>query len=161
MREDIQNTVNKIINSKVKSLGRASNMLWIVIEAKNMSGENIQYSFNIQCSWRVVQNKDVILATNDIYMPSQIVADSNDFDWDIFGNNKFDEKISKVNEIFFEKYIIDVKVFETGDISILIEDNSVIETFIDSSEKIEMWRFLQRKSSVPHFVVYPNKCDIE
>ena len=155
MESIIQKAINTVINGKVNKVGRASNLLWIVTEVE----QNIQYCFNIQCNWRIVQDNIAVLTANDMYLPCQIAGDN--FDCDVLGNSKFDEKVLEINKMLFDKNIIAVNAFEAGDISILLEDDIIIEIFVRDGEEGEMWRFFQHKSSNPHLVVYSNKCGLE
>jgi hypothetical protein len=49
---------------------------------------------HIQCSWRITFGNEIVVASGDIYSPnSEGGYDIEDFDWDIQGNNRFDERI--------------------------------------------------------------------
>lgn len=107
-----------------------------------------KYALHIDCPFRIICREKILLSKNDIFTPNSTlinsVEDVEDFEWDVFGDNNFDEKIEKYfleNKAYLSVREIEVSRF--GDLKIQLTDNFCIETFIDSSDDGECWRFFE------------------
>ena len=148
----VDEILQKIINEKVGALGRAGAMLWLnfgeVIDAVNYKGQSVkksEYAIHIQCSWRI-KNKQSrnIIAFYDMFEPNSSTEWSEDFDWDVQGNNLYDEKAKKWSTEH-DRYIVDYKISPNLDLIIMFSDGNILEAFIDTSSKKECWRLFERK----------------
>lgn len=80
-----------------------------------------------------------------IYM-SQIEWNES-FDWDVQGNNLFDEKVKKI----FSSVDINVdyvSVSVNNDLKVGFSNSLILETFINVSSEIECWRFFEKGNLV-------------
>ena len=144
--------LREIEQGNLVSMGRASSLGWILF-VKN----DEEYALHLQTGFRIVSDEKIIIASSDIFQPSDRIKSNDEFDyetfeWDIQGNNRYDERVKK----FFEKYSHNLKVNavsvnQVGDLSIQLSGKIRIEVFIDMSEE-ECWRFFKRLSG-RHLVI--------
>ncbi|WML52242.1 hypothetical protein RCG17_23105 [Neobacillus sp. PS3-12] len=162
MKEVIISELGKLVGLKLQDAGRASNLFWlgfgdiIQIIRKGKTQESAEYALHIQCSWRITLNNKIVVASRDFYSPSsEWDGDIEKFDWDIQGNNRFDERIKTFTK---DKERLKVKKIESDDVGglkVFLSDGYKLEAFPDSSEddeQSEHWRFFNRKDNSPHFV---------
>lgn len=148
-----------IVGASFKDIGRAGNTLWITAgnDIINNGTERRKYSIHVQCPWRITKNSKIILASGDIYIPSSNYqyTEEEGFQWDILGNNKFDEYIAS-EKIFLQDLVVkNVHVDELGGLKIIFNNQTVFESFINSSIDDEFWRFIEyNHNSSEHVVVF-------
>ncbi|MCM3728808.1 hypothetical protein M3226_24505 [Neobacillus cucumis] len=77
---------------KLRNAGRASSLFWlgfgemISVSRKGETEETAEYALHIQCSWRIIKENKILVASRDFYSPrSGWNEDNEDFDWDIQG----------------------------------------------------------------------------
>ncbi|UAT31064.1 hypothetical protein K7T73_01995 [Bacillus badius] len=170
MREEIKTELGKLVSLKLLSAGRASNLFWlgfgemITVIRKGKTEELAEYALDIQCSWRIIKENKILVASRDVYTPnSTLEANTEDFDWDIQGNNRFDERINSFLEDVQRHIIVEsIDVDNVGGLTVSLSEGFVLEVFPDSSEEdeySEFWRFFSRVDGSPHFVVAGNGID--
>lgn len=163
MREEIKSQVEKLVGLKLQLAGRASNLFWIgfgdiaQIIRRGKTEETSEYALNIQCSWRITWCNKIVVASRDFYSPNSEWEDNNeDFDWDIQGNNRFDERIKTFLEVKGSIIVEQIESDSVGGLKVILSEGYMLEVFPDSSEEnehSEHWRFFNRKDNSPHFVV--------
>ncbi|MDE5054037.1 hypothetical protein NDK25_17520, partial [Niallia taxi] len=101
MKEKIKSQLVRLVGLKFQYAGRTSNLFWlgigdlVKINRRGRIEETAEYALHIQCSWRITLGNKIIVASRDFYSPnSQWDEKNEDFDWDIKGNNRFDERIN-------------------------------------------------------------------
>lgn len=143
--------LNILINKRLQGIGRAGDMCWIsfgeLIKMKNYKGDIVEkgeYALHLQCPWRIKDfNSKIILASRDIYEPNSKISWNDNFEWDIKGNNLFDENI---NKMFLDKNSILVKkvsISLNNDLTIIFSNKLVLECFTNISSEQECWRFFK------------------
>ena len=163
MKEVIISELSKLVGLKLQDLGRASNLFWlgfgdiIQIIRRGRSQESAEYALHIQCSWRITLNNKIVVASRDFYSTgSEWDGDIEDFDWDIQGNNRFDERIKTFLKDKGRLKVEQIESDEVGGLKICLCGGYKLEAFPDSSEdddQSEHWRFFNRKDNSPHFIV--------
>lgn len=167
MREEIKSVLCKLVGLKLQYAGRASNLFWlgfgdlVLITRRKGTEELAEYALHIECSWRITKENKIIVSSRDFYYPrAHWDEDSDDFDWDVQGNNRFDEKIKFFIEDGKGNLIVEgIDSDVIGGFKVFLSDKSVLEVFPDHSrddEYSEFWRFLNMKEGSPHFVVGGN-----
>ena len=125
---------------------------------KSDLGENVvsKYAIHISGFFRITHQGKIVLSKDDMFRPnSQILKDDFDeenFEWDVEGNNKFDEQ----KAVFYDNELMvkDIIMNEIGDLKIVLSNDFCIEVFIDTSEDEECWRFFEiGNSEKPHIVI--------
>lgn len=143
---------NALVGSELSDIGRCCDLTWWIFQKGNIS-----FAIHTQCTWRVMNEEHVLLRRDDIFCPASTVDRENeDFDWEIQGNNRFDELAPilkqnlpvKVSELIVTKYY---------DIEIRMSNNCIIQIIADATVDHEQWRFFQNHSNEPH-VVCCNDC---
>ena len=154
----IENRLCCIINVQLSQVGRAGNLAWFCfgedVAVQNYKGENTiksEYSLNVQCAFRIVQDKKIILASSDMYIPNSKMQFVHEFDWDVQGANRFDElaKAWKGNTIIVDS----LKSDDFGGLKIYFSNEAVLEIFPDMSAPEECWRFFECQSAEKHVVI--------
>lgn len=88
-----------LIGKNVRKIGRAAAMCWIhfgrPVEIESRGRKRIvgEFALDLDCPWRIRNSSGGIeLGSADMFVPASGHALDEDFDWDIQGNNLFDEK---------------------------------------------------------------------
>lgn len=108
-----------------------------------------QYALHIDCSFRIKCGNSIMMSQRDMFCPnSEMIKSANfnedEFEWDIIGNNSFDEKAQKhFVDTGLDFTIKKININSCGDLKILLSNDFSIEVFVDSSEKEECWRFFE------------------
>lgn len=117
-----------------------------------------QYALHIDCSFRINCGDKIMMSQRDIFCPSsEIMAeyDEDEFEWDIVGNNRFDEEsqnhfVDTTMDFFVKK----ITISDVGDLTISLTNDFSIDIFVDSSENEECWRFFEAgNTNNSHLVV--------
>ncbi|WP_338749322.1 hypothetical protein [Bacillus sp. FJAT-52991] len=169
MREAIKSQVEKLVGLKLQYAGRASNLFWldfgdiVQILRRGKTKESAEYALHIQCSWRITRGNKIVVASRDFYSPSSKWNELNEeFDWDIQGNNRFDERIKAFTKENGQIKVIQIDSDEVGGLMVKLTEGYKLEVFPDSSEddeQSEHWRFFNRNENSPHFIVTGNGID--
>lgn len=151
----VYDVLNQLHGEPVSSIGRWANMLGIgignIIKFKNRKGDVVEdsiFALHVQSTWRIVNKtkKEIILASSDFYIPNSSITDEINFEWDIQGNNLFDEK----SQIWLRQssplYITDYRLNNWGDLQIFFSNDNQLDIFTDVSDDTEVWRFFKRQS---------------
>ena len=172
MRDAIRSQIGKLIGLNLRYAGRASNLFWlglgemISVTRRGKTEELAEYALNIQCSWRITKDNKILVGSRDFYSPRTGWNEENDdFDWDVQGNNRFDERIESFIENAKEHVTVErVEPDEVGGLKIFLSQGYLLEVFPDTSEDdeySEFWRFFNRRENSPHFVVTGNGIENE
>lgn len=135
-------------------IGKGGLTIWIGFGKKitRNKREKRMYYLVVQTPWRFLQNKKIILASGDMYIPSD---SSKPFDVGNDYNSLYDERVKDLNR----KLSCGIKVAEatcssTGDITLSLENHLLFQTFIDGSTKNEFWRFISNEQKESMHVVF-------
>ena len=146
----------------LRDIGRACDMLWLsfgktikIINRKGVAVLKGTYALHVQCPWRMVdQNSNTILFTSsDIYLPNSKLEMNSEFDWDMQGNNRFDEKVVSWKEDNKSIVVSNITVNAMGDLNIVLNNRNVVEIFVNKSVNKECWRFFESGTKKQHMVV--------
>lgn len=156
----IQNICKNIVGLKVSYFKRCSDIFCIEI------GDS--YELQIKCAWKLLGEEGTCVKRGDIYMPSEKLYsgefDYNKFDfdsfkWDIEGNNDFDDTCLILNSEIKDKTeqwkVSKIDINKYGELFILFDEDSKLETFISTSDKIENWRLIDLKTG-KNYIVFEN-----
>ncbi|MDC0706514.1 hypothetical protein [Priestia sp. AB] len=138
----------------------------ISVTRRGKTEELAEYALDIQCSWRIIKDNKILVGSRDFYSPrTGWNQENDDFDWDVQGNNRFDERIESFIENTKEHVAVErVKPDEVGGLKIFLSQGYLLEVFPDTSEDdeySEFWRFFNRRENSPHFVVTGNGIENE
>jgi hypothetical protein len=118
-----------------------------------------RYALHTECSMRLSCGCEIVLAKADIYLPCSDLENKPDFnwegfDWDVIGDNRFDELVAKyLNQEPYGFIVKKITVNKFGDLAIVFENEFVLEFFADASGEDENWRFFDTGTDDPHLVV--------
>ena len=167
MREATKSKLDKLVGLNLRYAGRASNLFWlgfgekILVTRRGKREEVAEYALHIQCSWRIAKGNKIVVGSRDFYSPRTGLENENGhFEWDVQGNNRFDERIESIIEDIDENTIVErVDSDEVGGLKIFLSQGYLLEVFPDTSEDdeySEFWRLFKRKEDSSHFVVTGN-----
>lgn len=115
-----------------------------------------KYAVHIDGFFRITHQGKIILSKDDMFRPNSQMQkddfDEDNFEWDVEGNNKFDEQ----KKFFYDVDLLvqDVIINEIGDLKIILSNDYCIEVFIDTNEDEECWRFFEvGNGENPHIVI--------
>ena len=159
---EINNYLSVLINKPLSDIGRIGNMAWFgfgetlsIIDPNGNTVKKDSISLHVQCAWRLVdkENKAIIIAYSDIYEPNSIIEWSKSFEWDIQGNNLFDEKAKEWIRLNPRVCVKEYKLSMYGDLLLILSNGNILDIFVDASAKQECWRLFEYESDKDHFVV--------
>jgi hypothetical protein len=162
MKVKIEKKLSVLLKQPLIDIGRASNLLWLSFGEKvvtiDRKGNEIlrgKYALNVQCSWRLTKERRIIVASKDIYIP-KTGLDEDAFEWEKYGENRFDEKISEFKSIMLTSNVLVSKISadEIGGLIIGLDLGIKLELFPDDSLEDEFWRFIVFGDKSEHFVVF-------
>lgn len=153
--------INAIRGESFRSIGRAVDMCWLsfgqtikVRDHKGNEKEKGAYALHLQCPWRIIDEHTgvIVMASSDIYEPNSKLEWSEEFEWDVIGNNLFDEKAEKWNSEKNITCVSAVKITNFGDIEIRFSNGFLFNSFMNISLDEEGWRFLKCDCTDSHMV---------
>ncbi len=164
MKERIEHTLKVLKGLQLKDIGRAADLEWFIFSSiHNLGSEHdrsivvAQYALHAECAWRVVGPEGILVASRDRYYPagSDPYQDMDNFNWDLPGNNRCDEKVMNFIKNTANKplIVLSIEADYLGGLSLELDDGYVIELFPDDSLEGEYWRFFRVDSEAHHFVV--------
>ena len=160
MKGLIEEKLNTLIKQPLIDIGRASNLLWlsfgkkiVTIDRKGNEVQKGKYALNVQCAWRLTQNSHIIVASKDFYIP-RTGLECDLFDWEEYGNNRFDERISDFKRIITTTNlsVSNISIDDIGGFTIEFGLGVKFELFPDDSLEDEFWRFIVNGNKSEHFV---------
>jgi hypothetical protein len=164
MKEDIERTLKILINMRLKDIGRSADLEWFVFNMydpleSNRKDEQLhsEYTLHAECAWRIVDPESVIVGSRDRYYRAGIepYSDIMEFEWDVPGSNRCDEKVSNLIKSRANKplIVLSITADHYGSLCIRFSDELTLELFPDDSLEGEYWRFFKLGSNSSHFVV--------
>lgn len=152
MEKSIKDILDMLIGQRVSAIWRTSWILRLGIgdiaedaDKEVTAMKTSAFTLEVQSAWRIVNEKKgkILLASSDVFSPRSNAENEEGFDWnlfqwDILGNNLFDEK----SKLWFEetpRHITGYKRNIWGDLWIYFSDGDCLEIFIDTSEDIKCW----------------------
>jgi len=142
------------MKSTLNALGRSANMVWLIF-----SDGKKQYSLHIQCPCRFSKAGKILLSSGDIYCPSDIVSEQEDFDWDEQGNNAFD--VIAKDFIDGTLMVENFELKDLNDLSIQFQNGVEFCLFCNNSTEEEQWRFFSKGDGMAHVVVQASGFSLE
>ena len=151
--------VEMLQGTKLNAIGRAAAMCWIhfgdLIQIESRSGVRTvgQYALDVDCPWRIRCNSKILLASTDMFEPASTHQYDETFEWDIQGNNLFDERVTMLcnNEPIIT--VQSIELSPTNDLKIIFSNNYILEVFVCGSTGVEQWRLFEHKKPKDDFVV--------
>lgn len=163
IKTQIEIALHPLINTRLSDIGRAHTLEWMIfipmstIEYEREDHSLIEYCLNIQCTWRITDQRGIVIASDDLFFPAgdNPYNDMDNFDWAVQGNSRLDAR----TDIFTTKLsnnpliVLSIKADPFGGLKILLTEGYSIELFPSNSIGHEFWRFFVHHSTDDHFVV--------
>lgn len=155
MEVQTENRIQELIGFKLTHTSRSSDMECLKFGFKtNDKNQNIgEFGLHIQTDWRIINEENILVGSNDIYEPNSENQSELDFDYE--DGNLRDEKLKNIITSYD---LIISKVFtdKIGGLNIRFNDKSelqIIPTNSSESEYNEFWRLIDnRESESKHLV---------
>jgi len=118
-----------------------------------------EFALHVSCPWRLVGPEGMVVASGDLFTPTDPTVDLADFEWDEPGANWCDVRLQSFIDATAESplTVSAVSADELGSLRLFLGDEFVLDVFPDSSHaahvESEFWRLMQPGSGAPHFVV--------
>jgi hypothetical protein len=124
----------------------------------NRKGEAIRicdFTLHVQCAWRLIEQKGIIVGQHDMYLPATNHTHSSaDFDWEEPGANRCDQRIAELFDANkCDLTVIEIEADTAGTLRLMMQGGIRLEIFPDSSAEEEHWRFFQPGTGNPHLVI--------
>ena len=169
MKDKIESHLKVLIGQPLISANRAASMqmfgfgIWV----DAVDGEPIkvgEYALHLQCAWRITSKDKIFVGQNDIFYPrGDPEFEPEDWNWDVTGANRCDEKTNVLINRHIDCPLIVEKITadEFGSLCLQFSDNFRLDIFPDNSLPEEFWRFFKHSKEENHFVVYGNGIEFE
>ena len=155
MTDQTKNKIQELIGLKLTQTSRSSNMECLKFGIKtNKKNQNIgEFGLHIQTDWRIINEDNIIVGSNDLFEPTTENQSESDFDYET--RNLRDEKLEKI--IFSDNLIVSkIRTDKFGGLNIQFKNQTelqIIPTNSIESEYNEFWRLIDnRKSESEHIV---------
>ena len=126
--------INKLIGGKITNVSRICNLVSIEVD---INGK--KKFLHIQSFFRILNAEKVIISSEDMYKKGEM-CNEDSFEWDVVGQSLFDDTLNKNRGMLFAASIRQAKIDANGDISILLDNNIVLQIFIDTTISEEKYR---------------------
>lgn len=143
--------IDILVDKKLADIGRAANMVWVCFE-----GNGELWNLHIQSSWRIFnkERQEIKLASSDIYQPNSQMKCMEKFDWEVQGENLFDEKSAIWLKENKGLCVNNIGINMWGDLRVFFSNDDVLDVFVNTSEYVECWRLFEKsRKDTRHFVV--------
>lgn len=158
---DFQTISGILKNITCSEVGKGGLTIWIGFgdKIKVKDKEKHLYYLVVQCAWRFLQNNKIILASGDMY---RCFDETKPFDIGNDFNSVYDEKVTALNmNLSRSVRVTKVNFSDTGDITLLLENDIVFQTFIENSVNDEFWRFISYEDGdSKHIVFHDIECPL-
>lgn len=151
---DFQTISGILKNITCSEVGKGGLTIWIGFgdKIKVKDKEKHLYYLVVQCAWRFLQNNKIILASGDMY---RCFDETKPFDIGNDFNSVYDEKVTALNmNLSRSVRVTKVNFSDTGDITLLLENDIVFQTFIENSVNDEFWRFISYEDGDSKHIVF-------
>ena len=137
----------ELVGKSVCKIGRAAAMCWIhfgwpmgieLLGRKRILGE---FALDLDCPWRIRNSSGGIeLGSADMLVPTSRHVLDEDFNWDVQGNNLFDEKAKLLFPEGSQITVTAVGLSGNCDLTITFSNGLCLESFVNASSQEECWR---------------------
>ena len=155
--------LSMLVNKRFNTISRANDMLCLFLGedysffSRSKRIDVAELSLHIQSQWRFRSSETILLASRDIYEPySKNVPE--DWEYDLVGrpdelSSVFDVYVKKFKNMMRNTYVVDCRLSETNDITIIFSNGVIFEQFTPATIKGEEWRLIDYINDV-HIVCY-------
>ena len=137
----------ELAGKSVCKIGRAAAMCWIhfgwpmeieLLGRKRVLGE---FALDLDCPWRIrTSSGGIELGSADMVVPTSRHVLDEDFNWDVQGNNLFDEKAKLLFPEGSQITVTAVGLSGNCDLTITFSNGLCLESFVNASSQEECWR---------------------
>ena len=126
------NDLEILRGTKLNAIGRAAAMCWmsfgdlIEIESHSELRTVGQYALDLDCPWRIRYNSKILLASSDMFEPASTCQNDETFEWDIQGNNLFDERAAMLCSREPILAVRSIELSPTYDLKITFSNNYIL-----------------------------------
>jgi len=149
----VNNHLKGIIGSQGLIFGRAAGIAWVIFK----SGD-LEYALHLQCCFRIRDDTEIIVTNLEMFHPSESALseqsyDPSTFHWDTQGANRYDEWVKSLSpDLTRALTVVDARANSCGDLTILFEQNIILEAFVDCVTD-ECWRLFEASPDSKHLVM--------
>ncbi|HEZ7986801.1 MAG TPA: hypothetical protein RWO09_07695 [Ruminococcus sp.] len=112
-----------------------------------------KYALHLQCSFRLISRiSGIIVTSSDIYLDENGKF-MQECKWDKLNANRYDIILSKWKFINKDLVVEDISINNCGDLFIVLNNEYVIEVFVNNSTDDECWRLFSNNIDEEHLVV--------
>ena len=137
----------ELVGKSVCKIGRAAAMCWIhfgrpvEIELRGRKRILGEFALDLDCPWRIRNSSGGIeLGSADMFVPTSRHVLDEDFNWDVQGNNLFDEKAKLLFPEGSQITVTAVGLSGNCDLTITFSNGLCLESFVNASSQEECWR---------------------
>lgn len=158
MNEVAEKCLGSLIGLPLSNAGRAADMMWFsfgketkVTDSRGCHKHVGEYALHVQCAWRLVGPHGIIVGSGDIHYPAENIKGGSDFNWDVPGANRCDERINKFLQSQQPSLLVETISGDfIGGFKIRFAGNFLLEVFPCNSSAVEEWRLFQPGANRPH-----------
>lgn len=154
--------IEKINLKELGMIGRFGSIYWWKFGKIDDEGKKWQYGLHLQANWRLFdsETKQIIAASQDAFTISEYRSEK----WDVSdeSGSLLDEKNIKINLQLMKEdvYVSSVEINDLLEINIIFSNGWELQTFT-CSPNLELWRFIEYETNLPHMIARDNKLNFE
>jgi hypothetical protein len=143
-----------LVGLRIWGLGRDADVLVVQFgERRDVDGAAVgAYTLRIACAWRIAGPTTLLVASGDLFTPTDENADLETFDWDVCGASWWDARMDVVGKsldqpVTITTFLADsyggLRLVATGGIELEIFPNSSASPHVET----EFWRLVRAGES--------------
>jgi hypothetical protein len=150
LKEIVERVIAPLVGLRIWGLGRDVDVLVVQFgERRDVDGAAVgAYTLRIACAWRIAGPTALLVASGDLFTPTDENADLETFDWDIRGASWWDARMDVVGKsldqpVTITTFLADsyggLRLVATGGIELEIFPNSSASPHVET----EFWRLVR------------------
>lgn len=158
LKEIVERILAPLVGLKLWGLSREADVLIAQFGERSESSAGVvgAYTLRIACAWRIAGPTSILVASGDLFTPSDAEAELETFDWDVPGASWWDVRMHEVANMLDAGVVVATFLADTyGGVRLVATGGFELEIFPNSSQspdvETEFWRLL-RSNQVDDYV---------
>ena len=161
----VQQRVTMLMNQPLHGVSRQKEMILFTF------GEQL-ITLRIQCYYRLMENGRILMASSDLYQPSEAMwreweqqglppdCIPEDFRADAPGVNRIDEYLENLNSDLDGLTVKAAMLGQMGDLTLVFTCGATLQIMVDTAGGEECWRLMDGHGNLEDLVVYGDGAEL-
>lgn len=138
-----------LVGVRLWGVSRESDVLLLQFgERREVDGRTVgAYTLRVACAWRIANSTTLLVASGDLFTPSDPDAELDSFDWDAEGASWWDVRMKEVLQLLEAPIVVSTFIADSyGGVRLVCTAGIEVELFPNSSTaphvETEFWRLV-------------------